>query len=423
MGKYQAPRGTYDVLPDDAKLWQYIEQQFRNACKAYNFGEIRTPIFEKTELFTRSVGETSDIVGKEMYTFDDKKGRSMTLRPEGTAGVVRAFIENKMFAQKELNKLFYLGPIFRYERPKSGRFRQFVQFGAEAIGAVSAELDAEMIMLISDFLKRLEIKNYQVLINTLGDDESRTIYRKKLQDHFRPHLDELCSDCQTRFEKNPLRILDCKVDSGHESFENAPTTLDNLSVESKEYFDKVIKILDLMNINYKVDPSLVRGLDYYNHTVFEFVSTNEQAPNFGSFLGGGRYNGMVEQLGGPDLGGIGFAFGAERLLEVLKIENRELSQKEELDCYIITMDEKSSLYGLEVLKQLREADIVADKDYFGKKMKGQFKQADKTNAKLLIIIGDEEVNEKTLSVKDANREQYKVKQDDLVTFIKEKLNG
>ena len=310
---YKAPRGTVDILPAQSGKWQELEQLLRTICANYNVKEIRTPIFEHTELFNRAVGDTTDVVSKEMYTFEDRKGRSMTLRPEGTAGIARAYVENKLYGMPEkLQKVYYMGPMFRYERPQNGRQRQFHQFGVEMLGVESPYVDVECMLMAVTVVKALGLKNIQLHINTLGDQESRDAYREALQNHFQPVLNELCHDCQVRYEKNPLRILDCKVDKNHPMMKTAPKTIDYLTDNAKAHFEKVCALLDDLEIDYVVDPNLVRGLDYYSHTVFEIISDDPKLGAGSTVGGGGRYNGLVEELGGPQTPGVGFAFGMER---------------------------------------------------------------------------------------------------------------
>src|SRR5699024_5804544 len=330
--KINAPRGTVDLLPEDTKKWQYIEKELRNLCHAYNYNEIRTPLFEHTEVFQRSVGDTTDIVQKEMYTFDDRGGRSLTLRPEGTAGVVRAFVQNKMYGNPiRPNKLFYFAQMFRYERPQQGRMRQLNQFGVEVLGSDDPSVDAEVIGLAMTAYKKLGLKSIRLVLNSLGDQESRTSHRNALVAHFTPVIDELCEDCNQRLVTNPLRILDCKTDHDHPAMKSAPSILDHLNEYSQDYFNKVKEYLDAMNIEYVIDPTLVRGLDYYNHTAFEIMSDHEGFGAITTLLGGGRYNGLTKELGGPDVPGIGFGMGLERLILALETEKVTLPIEDELD--------------------------------------------------------------------------------------------
>ena len=304
----QIPRGTQDILPGEIEKWQLIEETAKEVCRKYQYQEIRTPIFEHTELFLRGVGDTTDIVQKEMYTFEDRGNRSLTLRPEGTASVVRSFAENKMHGNpNQPVKLYYFGPMFRYERPQAGRFRQFVQFGIEALGSMDPAIDAEVISLAMELYRELGLKKLRLVINSLGDSDSRIAHRNALISHFKPRIDEFCGDCQNRLEKNPLRILDCKRDHDHELMGTAPSILDYLTEESSQYFAMVKQYLTAMNIEYVVDSTLVRGLDYYNHTAFEIMSEAEGFGAITTLCGGGRYNGLVQEMGGPDTPGIGFA--------------------------------------------------------------------------------------------------------------------
>lgn len=305
---YSAPRGTVDILPGQSEKWIKLEQLLRTIAANYNVKEMRTPIFEHAELFNRAVGDTSDVVSKEMYTFQDKKGRYISLRPEGTAGIARAYVENKMYGLPEkLQKVYYMGPMFRYERPQNGRQRQFHQFGVEMLGVESPYVDVECMLMAVTVVEALGLQNVTLHINSLGDNESRDAYREALKDHFRDHLDELCGDCKARFEKNPLRILDCKVDAKHPAMKTAPKTIDYLSESAKNHFDKVCTLLDDLEIDYVIDTNLVRGLDYYSHTVFEIISDDPKLGAGATVGGGGRYNGLIEEIGGPVTPGVGFA--------------------------------------------------------------------------------------------------------------------
>ena len=414
----QIPRGTQDILPADSAKWQFVEKTAEEICKNYQYEEIRTPIFESSELFLRGVGDTTDIVQKEMYVFEDQGGRSLALRPEGTASVVRSYVENKMFgAANQPVKLYYTGPMFRYERPQAGRYRQFVQFGLEALGSEDPSIDAEVISIAMEIYKKLGLKELKLVINTLGDTESRQKHRDALVGHFEPRIGEFCSDCQNRLEKNPLRILDCKKDRDHELMKTAPSILDFLNSESKLYFEKVQKYLEAMDISFEVDPTLVRGLDYYNHTAFEIMSNAEGFGAITTLCGGGRYNGLVEMIGGPQTPGIGFAFSIERLLAALEAEGVELPVTQEIDCYIVTMGEEAQDYSVKLLHQLRQAGLSAEKDYLGRKIKTQFKSADRMNAKLVAVLGEDELKENKINLKDMSTgEQQQV---DLEVFVEE----
>lgn len=419
---FQIPRGTQDILPKEAAKWQYVEKKIRDICRLYRFQEIRTPIFEHTELFQRGVGESTDIVQKEMYTFPDRKGRSLTLRPEGTAAVVRAFVEKKLYADPlQPVKLYYVGPMFRYERPQSGRFRQFVQFGVEALGSNDPAIDAEVISLAMAFYKSLGLQRLKLVINSLGDKESREKHRDALIRHFEPRIGEFCSDCQKRLKQNPLRILDCKQDRGHELMESAPSILEYLNDHSKQYFERVLKYLDRLGIEYEIDSNLVRGLDYYNHTTFEIMSNAEGFGAIATLCGGGRYNGLVEEAGGPNTPGIGFALSIERLLAAIDAENISLPIDDGLDCYIVALGEKAKEQSVAILQEMRKAGIAADKDYENKKMKGQLKSADRLQAKFVVIIGDEELEKESVIVKNMETgEQKEVEFQKLISYLQEK---
>lgn len=420
-----APRGTVDILPEDAAKWQYVESTIKDIAHRYNFREVRTPIFEHTELFQRGVGDTTDIVQKEMYTFEDRGGRSITLRPEGTAAAVRAYVQNKMYGDAiQPTKLYYFGQMFRYERPQQGRMRQLHQFGVEVLGSNDPAVDAEVISLAMSCYEALGLKSLKLVLNSLGDTESRQNYRQALVDHFTPHKEELCQDCQSRLTQNPLRILDCKKDREHPAMKTAPSILDYLNEESRIYFEKVKHYLDLMGIAYEVDANLVRGLDYYNHTAFEIMSEAEGFGAITTLAGGGRYNGLAQEIGGPETPGIGFAMGLERLLMALDAENIELPIKNELDCFFAAIGEKADDETVRLVNALRQAGIQADKDYQGRKMKGQFKAADRLHAKYVLILGDEELEKQVVNVKEmATGEQHEVAISELVDYMKQHLGG
>jgi histidyl-tRNA synthetase len=396
----QIPRGTQDILPGESEKWQYIEKKAREICERYQYREIRTPVFEHTELFLRGVGDTTDIVQKEMYSFNDRGGREITLRPEGTASTVRSFVEHKMFGlPNQPVKLYYMGPMFRYERPQAGRFRQFVQFGIEAMGSNDPAVDAEVISLAMSFYQELGLKKLKLIVNSLGDKESRKAHRNALIAHFQPRIGEFCSDCQSRLEKNPMRILDCKADRGHELMKSAPSIIDYLNDASKEYFSKVQQYLDAIGIEFEVDPNLVRGLDYYNHTAFEIMSNAEGFGAITTLCGGGRYNGLVEEIGGPETPGIGFALSIERLLAALNAENVELPVKQKVDCYLVSLGEQAQDHTVTLLHQLRMAGFSAERDYLGRKIKAQFKAADRYQAKYVAVLGDDELAANKIALK------------------------
>lgn len=417
----QKPKGTYDVYGNQGKTFKELEKLMNALMENYNYEYIRTPHFEASELFHRGVGETTDIVSKETYDFKDRGDRDMTLRPEGTAGVVRSYIENKMYGESSLKKLWYYGPMYRYERPQSGRFREFYQFGVEVFGSNSPYMDAEVISIPVNFYRLLGLKDIKVRINTLGDSESRCNYRKALLDYFKPHLNDLCEDCKSRYEKNPLRILDCKIDSNLDIMKNAPKIGDYLNETSKEHFENVKKALDALKIEYVIDSNLVRGLDYYTHTVFEVEANVEGFGSQNVLCGGGRYDNLVEAIGGPKTPGVGFAMGLERLLKALEFENINLVEENKVDIYVVPIDTMD--YSVALTHDLRMNGFIAEIDYMNRKIQNNFKQADKLNARLIIIVGEEEVATSILTVKDNHkREEYKVKIEELIDFIDEKLN-
>lgn len=414
----QIPRGTQDLLPGQTEIWQYIEQTARDLCRRYQYKEIRTPIFEHTELFLRGVGDTTDIVQKEMYTFKDRGERDLTLRPEGTASVVRSYIEHKMFGYaNQPVKLYYIGPMFRYERPQAGRFRQFVQFGIEALGSKDPAIDAEVLSLAMDLYKELGLKKIKLVINSLGDSDSRIAHRNALIAHFEPRIGEFCGDCQHRLQKNPLRILDCKKDHDHELMKTAPSIIDYLNEESRVYFDKVKQHLTDVGIDFVEDPTLVRGLDYYNHTAFEIMS---EADGFGAITtlaGGGRYNGLAESIGGPETPGIGFALSIERLMAALQAEQVELPIETDIDCYLVSLGDAARDYTVKLAYQLRQAGFTVEKDYLDRKVKAQFKSADRLSAKYVAVLGDDELANNKINLKHmATGEQVEL---ELATFIEE----
>lgn len=397
----KVPRGTQDILPSETAKWQVVEELIRETCRVYHYKEIRTPIFEHTELFTRSVGDTTDIVQKEMYTFQDRGNRSLTLRPEGTASAVRAYVEHKMFGYPDQPvKLYYMGPMFRYERQQAGRYRQFVQLGIEAIGSADPAIDAEVISLAMALYQKAGLKKLKLVINSLGDTESRVAHKEALVNHFEPHIEAFCSDCQNRLQKNPLRILDCKVDRNNPLMETAPSLTDYLNEESAAYFEQVKEYLNILNIPYEVDANLVRGLDYYNHTAFEIMSVAEGFGAITTLAGGGRYNGLVEELGGPPSPGIGFAMSIERLLLAIEAENKTWEDLATLDVYVIAMGEAAKKKVVELTYSLRQNNITAEMDYLDRKMKSQMKSADRLKAKFVLLLGDDELEKQSAMLKD-----------------------
>lgn len=421
----RAPRGTVDLLPEETKKWQYAENMIKDICARFHFKEIRTPVFEHTEVFQRGVGDSTDIVQKEMYTFEDRGGRSLTLRPEGTAGVVRAFVENKLYGSPiQPVKLYYFMQMFRYERPQQGRMRQLNQFGVEVLGSADPAVDAEVIALAMTVYKELGLKSLKLVLNSLGDRESRENHRNALVTHFTPHQEELCADCQKRLTQNPLRVLDCKTDREHPAMKTAPSILNYLNEESRNYFEKVKTYLDVMEIPYTIDQNLVRGLDYYNHTAFEIMSEAEGFGAITTLCGGGRYNGLTEELGGPDTPGIGFGMGMERLLMALDAESIALPVESGLDCFIVAVGEKAEKETVRLIQDLRLGGIQADKDYQQRKIKGQFKAADRLHAKYVLILGDNELEQGIINVKIMETgEQIEVPIEDLVQTMQQKLLG
>ncbi|MBE9453105.1 histidine--tRNA ligase [Staphylococcus epidermidis] len=415
------PRGTQDILPQDSVKWRYIENRLHKLMELYNYKEIRTPIFESTELFARGVGDSTDVVQKEMYTFKDKGDRSLTLRPEGTAAVVRSYIEHKM--QGEPNqpiKLYYNGPMFRYERKQKGRYRQFNQFGVEAIGAENPSIDAEILAMVMHIYESFGLKHLKLVINSIGDSESRKEYNEALVKHFEPVIDTFCSDCQSRLHTNPMRILDCKIDRDKEAVKNAPRITDYLNNDSKSYYEQVKLHLDNLNISYVEDPNLVRGLDYYTHTAFELMIDNPEYDGaITTLCGGGRYNGLLQLLDGPDETGIGFALSIERLLMALDEEGISLDVSEEFDLFVVTMGEDADRYAVKLINDLRRNGIKVDKDYLNRKIKGQMKQADRLNAKYTVVIGDQELENNEIGVKNMiSGESENVQLDELVNYFK-----
>jgi histidyl-tRNA synthetase len=397
-------KGTYDVLPNESFKWAQLEDKARKMLTLFGYKEIRTPIFEYSEVFHR-VNEQSDMVTKETYDFLDKGNRQLTLRPEGTAGVIRSFVENKMHVQNNLSKLYYIGPNFRYERPQKGRFRQFMQFGVEAIGSNDSALDAEVIGLAYSFIKELGLKGVKVRINSLGDNESRQNFKEALTAHFMPHSETLCQDCKNRLDKNPLRILDCKIDNEHEAVLSAPTPQDHLNVASREYFKSVLSYLDSADITYEIAPKLVRGLDYYTHTVFEIEADIEGFGAQNVLGGGGRYQSLVKELGGPDLPGIGFAFGMERLLLAMEAESLSFSSEPTPDIFLVATSHEARLEAIKILFEARNKGLIADMDYTGTNFKSQFKAALKSNSKYIFIIGEDELANLTVAIKNTETQE------------------
>ncbi|MCH5461285.1 histidine--tRNA ligase [Lactobacillus sp. LC28-10] len=401
--RYQRPKGTADILPGESQHWQYVETVARQVFKKYRFEEIRTPLFENFEVFSRTSGDTSDIVTKEMYDFKDKGDRHISLRPEGTAGVVRAFVENKLYGpevQKPF-KTYYMGQMYRYERPQSGRQREFHQIGVEAFGSDEPALDVEVIAMGKDLFKHFGIPNLRLAINTLGDKETRDNYRQALIDYLEPHYDELSEDSQVRLHKNPLRVLDSKDQKDQQFVADAPSILDYLTPAAKDHFDQVKSLLTALNIDYVVDPTMVRGLDYYNHTIFEFmVDSKALGHGYTTVCAGGRYNGLVEELGGPEVSGVGFGLGMERLILLMEAEGVEFPEEHHLDAYVVGIGDEANATTLQVVQALRAQDYSADRDYLARKPKAQFKTADRLSAAYTLTVGEAELAAKTIHVKN-----------------------
>lgn len=399
--KYQKIRGTADLLPAETNKWQYVENQIEAILKKYYYHEIRLPIFEQFELFARGVGETSDIVSKEMYDFYDKGDRHLALRPEGTAGVVRAYVENKIFGPEHHKpvKYYYNGPMFRFERPQSGRMRQFHQIGVEVYGSKNPAIDVETMTLAMEIFGSFGIKDLSLVINSLGNNESRLAYRNALIDFLTPHFDELSDDSKERLHKNPLRVLDSKDRKDREIVKDAPSVLDYLDEESKKHFDQVKEMLEYLDVPYVIDTNMVRGLDYYNDTIFEVI-TND--PNFGAnttICAGGRYDKLVEEVGGPETAGFGFAIGIERLVMLLEAANFEFPNLTELDAFLVTIGDEVNTEALKIVTALRKNGLTVEREFVGRKPGSQFKTADKLNAEVVFTLGGQELENKELNIK------------------------
>ncbi|HVI39163.1 MAG TPA: histidine--tRNA ligase [Anaerovoracaceae bacterium] len=410
-----APKGTKDILPDQVYKWNYVENAFREACRRYAFKEIRTPVFEHTDLFARGVGDTTDIVEKQMYTFEDYGKRSITLKPEGTSPVVRAFVEHKLYADVQPSKFYYIIPCFRYEKPQSGRLREFHQMGIEIFGTGNMMADAEVIGFASDFLNSLGINDLELHINSIGCPECRETYRAALRAFLKDKYDDLCDTCKSRYERNPMRILDCKSSVCQELVKGAPFMLDYLCDDCSAAFEDLKKDLDAMEITYIVDPGIVRGLDYYTKTAFEFVSNRIGAQ--GTVCGGGRYDHLIELIGGPPVPGVGFGLGIERLLMILEASGIVIQEPGNIDVFIAVMGERAKMFGLKLMRELRMQGIKAEMDSLGRNIKGQFKYSDRLESKYTIIIGDNELDQNIVSIK--NMETSEQKQVPLQDILKE----
>lgn len=409
------PKGTYDLYGTDERIYSYISNLVDDYMTNYNYDKIRTPIFEASELFHRGVGETSDIVTKETYDFKDRGDRDITLRPEGTAGVVRSFIENKMYGNRsDAIKFYYNETMYRYERPQAGRFRELTQIGVEVFNSTDELIDAEVISLGYNILKELGINDVVVKLNTLGDKETRTNYTKALIDYLKPFKDELCEDCQRRLENNPLRVLDCKVDCESEILKNAPKISDYLSDEAKNRLKKVKDLLTVLEVEFEIDDKIVRGLDYYNHNVWEYFSEDYNL----ALGGGGRYDTLVETLGGPECAGVGFAFGVDRLISLLKTRLDGKEAEKSIDAYIMSLNEEEKMYALKISQDLRLNNIKTEINSTNLSFKSQFKQADKLQAKFLLILNSEDLNKGLINVKDNyTKEEIKVDESEIVDYL------
>lgn len=397
VNQLQALRGTQDILPNDIYKWLYMENIIRDLCALYGYGEIRTPIFEETKLFLRGIGDTTDVVTKEMYTFEDRGGRSITLRPENTASAVRAFLEHKLYGDQGVHKLFYIGSMFRYDRPQAGRYREFHQFGVEILGASSPLADVEVIVLAYRLFQKLGLQNLELRINSIGDKNCRNAYKKELISYYESQKDMLCEDCKQRLYKNPLRLLDCKEDNCKLLAKNAPVITNYLCEECHNKFEKVKSGLTALHISYVIDPGLVRGLDYYTNTAFEI-----QYPPLGAqsaICGGGRYDKLVEEMGGPDVPGIGFAVGLERLLLALEGQNLIPNCPQKSSVYIVALGKKAEIEGLKIQGELREKGVMTYMDLQEKSLKGQMKQAGKVQSIYAVIIGENEIEQGKATVK------------------------
>ena len=421
----QRQKGCHDIYGREAKIWKYVDTVIDAIMEKYNYSFIRTPLIEATELFHRGVGETTDIVTKESYDFEDKGGRKITLRPEGTAGVVRSYIENKMYGDAtQPVKVYYNGTMYRYERPQSGRDRELTQFGMEILGSDDPMSDAEVISLAVNIYKMLGLKGIKVNLNTLGDNESRMNYRKALVEYFKPHIKDFCEDCQERLEKNPLRILDCKVDQNNEILKKAPKTLDSLNDESRDRFEKVQEYLDIMQIDYEINPSIVRGLDYYNHTVFEIEAEVEGFGANNVIGAGGRYNGLVSQLDGPETPCVGFASGIGRVVMAMELEQVKIPIVENIDLFLMYVNDDEKKYAAYLVQELRLAGFIVDTEYNGRGLKGQFKQADRLQAKFTCVLNSEDLDNNEVKIKNnKTKEEETISLDALIYYLDEQINA
>ncbi len=398
MPEYVAPRGTNDVLPSESPKWEYVEDKFRKTCRLFGYKELRTPTFEHTDLFIRNLGETTDVVSKEMYTFQDRGGRSITLRPEGTAPAVRAYVQHNLGANLPVNKIYYIGRIFRYERPQAGRYREHTQLGIEAFGSIDPAMDAEVISLAVCFYRSIGLDEFELKINSIGCPECRPKYRKELIEYAANILEKLCPSCIRRYEQNPMRMLDCKEPNCQAALVDAPKLVDYLGPECRDHFEKVQDFLRDLKISFVIDPKLVRGFDYYTKTAFEFVSGKLGAQN--ALGGGGRYDNLVEEIGGPPTPAVGFGLGLERLMLTLESLGIELPVKTGITAFIATMGDKAHAAAVKLVYELRVKGISVDMDYTGRSLKAQMKIADKLGAKYAIILGEDELTRQMATVRD-----------------------
>ena len=416
------PRGTKDILPDTVGQWLYVEQKVRELCSRYGYKEIRTPMFEHTELFLRGIGETTDVVEKEMYTFTDRGGRSVTLRPENTAAAVRAYLQNKLYADADLTKLFYIGSMFRYDRPQAGRLREFHQFGVEALGGDNPAVDAEIILLAVNFLQSLGLQELELSLNSVGCPNCRPVYRKRLQEFFADKLDGLCEDCRSRYDRNPMRILDCKVEGCKKLSIGAPEITDCLCDDCREHFVMVQELLTSAGVSFKLDPRLVRGLDYYTKTAFEVQYAPLGAQS--AVAGGGRYDGLIEEIGGKPTPAVGFAVGLERVLLALEKQALLPEQADAMDAFVVGLGEAAQPAAFRLLADLRAAGLSAGMDFAGRSMKAQMKQANKANAHFALILGEDEVKESAVMLKNMQTsEQHKIAIDEIIKKLCAEVKG
>lgn len=417
-----APRGTKDILPSEIQAWRYVEDTMRKICAQYGYKEIRTPVFEHTELFLRGIGDTTDVVEKEMYTFTDRGERSITLRPENTASAVRAYVENNLYADPAPTKLFYIGPMFRYDRPQAGRYRQFHQFGIEAIGVDSPQIDAEAILLAVQVLQTLGLKDLQLKINSVGCPKCRPLYRQRLQEFFKPHLEEMCNDCKSRFDRNPMRLLDCKSPKDQALAVGAPSMEECLCDECREHFEGLKALLTVAGVDFVVDHNLVRGLDYYTKTAFEIQYTPLGAQS--AVCGGGRYDGLVQEIGGRDASGIGFAMGMERVLLALAGQNLLPEANEGIDVFVVCPDKENSVLAFQKAIELRRAGFKTEIDFLSRSFKAQMKQAGRLNAKYAVILGADELKRGNCSLRSmAESKQEEISLDAILSILKTEVQS